>query len=166
MEKQLENLEKKKKAKQPSQAARPRSLTGGRHLPAAVSAPRAFPLPLSAQWGQLVGDSCFPPHMPLFPLCLAGPFCQTPSRCPARPFSLSLRRGPSLSAPPSPRPPWVSERALAHVAGILGHVALPTPQLLWRHSWKAILAFYRVVPPPVRGTTGHPLFIVRCESPS
>jgi hypothetical protein len=60
-----------------------------------------------------------------------GPLCHAPSRCPARPFSLSLRRGPPLSASPSPRPPWTSERALAHVVGILGHVALPTPQLLF-----------------------------------
>jgi hypothetical protein len=131
MEKQLENPEKKKKAKQLS---RPSSAQPGR-APALPDrwAPLVssgfcsvhFPLPLSAQWGQLVGASCFPPAL-VFPLYLAGPFCQTLSRCPAHP-SLSLCRGPSLSAPPSPRPPWTSECALAHVAGILGHVALPMP---------------------------------------
>jgi hypothetical protein len=36
----------------------------------------------------------------------------------------------------------------------------------WRHSWKAILAFCRVAHRTVRCTTGHPLFIVRCGSPS
>jgi hypothetical protein len=30
-----------------------------------------------------------------------------------------------LSASPSPRPPWTSARALAHVAGNLGHVVRP-----------------------------------------
>jgi hypothetical protein len=149
MEKQLENPEKKSQSSPP----RPRA-----HAPAPPDrwAPRVsggfcparFPLPLFAQWGQPVDASCFPPA-PFFPLCLAGPFCQTPSRCPARPFSLSLRRGPSLSAPPSPRPPWTSERALAHVAGILGHVALPTPQLLFepRPCPHALPASFHAVPP-------------------
>jgi hypothetical protein len=36
----------------------------------------------------------------------------------------------------------------------------------WRHSWKAILAFCRMAHRTVRCTTGHPLFIVRCGSPS
>jgi hypothetical protein len=111
MEKSLENSEKKKKAKQPNRPSsaqpgraptRPRRLTGGRHLLAAVSASRASPLPLSAQWGQLVGASC-PPRTPLFPLCLAGTFYQTPSRCPACPFSLSaLWAFPVNSALPTP----------------------------------------------------------------
>jgi hypothetical protein len=60
-----------------------------------------------------------------FSLCLAGPFCQALSRCPVRPPFLSLRRGPALLGPTSPRPPWTSECALAHVAGFLGHVARP-----------------------------------------
>jgi hypothetical protein len=34
---------------------------------------------------------------------------------------LSLRRGPALSDPPSPRPPWIGACALAHVAGFLDH---------------------------------------------
>jgi hypothetical protein len=46
-----------------------------------------------------------------------------PSRCPrASPF-LSLRRGPALSVPPSPRSPWTGACALAHVARFLGHDA-------------------------------------------
>jgi hypothetical protein len=36
----------------------------------------------------------------------------------------------------------------------------------WRHSRKAILAFCRVAHWTVRCTTGHPLFAVRCRSPS
>jgi hypothetical protein len=36
----------------------------------------------------------------------------------------------------------------------------------WKHSWKAILAFCRVAHRTVRCTTRHPLFIVRCGSPS
>jgi hypothetical protein len=112
MEKQLENPEKKKKAKQPSRPnsaqpgrapASPRRLTGGHHLSAAVSAPARSPLSLSAEWGQLVGASCFPLLAPLFPLCLAGPFCQALSRCPARPFSLSaLWASPVSSTVPTP----------------------------------------------------------------
>jgi hypothetical protein len=70
MEKQLENPEKKKNS--------------------GSFCPPHFPLPLSVQWGQLVGASCFPLRAPLFPLCLGGPFCQALSRCPSRPFSLSL----------------------------------------------------------------------------
>jgi hypothetical protein len=54
MEKQLENLGKKKNQKQPKPAiqssgvARPRRLTGGRHLSPTVSATRTQSLPLSA----------------------------------------------------------------------------------------------------------------------
>jgi hypothetical protein len=138
MEKQLENPEKKKKAKQPSSAqlgparprarvpARPRRLTGGRHLLAAVSAPTRPPPSLCP-----VGPTCrrqlfSPPRAPL-PSLSRRPVLLGAEPLPACPFFLSLRRGPPLSAPPSPRPPWTSERALAHIAGILGHVALPTP---------------------------------------
>jgi hypothetical protein len=61
-----------------------------------------------------------------------GPSSSVTEPLPRAPLlSLSLRRGPPLSAPPSPRPPWTSKRALAHVAGILGHIALPMPQLLF-----------------------------------
>jgi hypothetical protein len=41
-----------------------------------------------------------------------------------------------------------------------------TARSRWRHSRKAILAFCRVAHRTVRCTTGHPLFIVRCGSPS
>jgi hypothetical protein len=83
---------------------------------------RRFPPPRSlSPFLCLVGLGCwrrFPsPVRPssLFPLCLAGPLYQTPSLCLARSLSLSLCRGPLLSAPPSPRSPWTSVRALAHV---------------------------------------------------
>jgi hypothetical protein len=95
----------------------------------AVSTPHAFPLPLSAQWGQLVGASCFPPPRPFSLSASRARSARRRAVDPCAP-SLSLRRGPSLSVPPSPRLRWTSERALAHVARILGHVALPTPQLL------------------------------------
>jgi hypothetical protein len=41
-----------------------------------------------------------------------------------------------------------------------------TARSRWRHSWKTILAFCRVAHWTVWCTTGHPLFIVRCRSPS
>jgi hypothetical protein len=140
MEKQLENLEKKKKAKQPSRPssaqpgrvpARPRRLTGGIHLSASTSSPAPPSLSRPLPSGARLSVPVSPARTPLSSLCLAGPACQSPSHCPTRPFSLSLCRGPSLSVPPSPRPPWTSECALAHVTGILGHVALPTLQLVF-----------------------------------
>jgi hypothetical protein len=137
MEKQLENLEKRKRQSspagpaRPSQSARPRRLIGWRHRSVAVSAPRAFPLPPSALWGQLVGASCFPPAHPSSLSASRARSARRRAVAPRSPsLSLSLRRGPSLLAPPSPRPPWTSERALVHVTGILSHVTLPTPQLL------------------------------------
>jgi hypothetical protein len=48
---------------------------------------------------------------------------------PASPF-LSLRRGPSLSDLPSPRPPWTGACALAHVTGFHGHDAAHAPNSL------------------------------------
>jgi hypothetical protein len=109
---------------------RPRRLTGGIHLLAATSSPaRPLSLPRCP-----VGPGYrrqFLARVPLSPLYLKGLVRQSLSRCPARPLSLSLRRGPPLSASPSPHLPWTSEHALAHVAGILSHVALPTPQLLF-----------------------------------
>jgi hypothetical protein len=133
MEKQLENLEKKKRQSspagpaRPSQAARPRRLTVGatcqrRFLPHALPPPSLCP----------VGPTCrrqlLPPPRAPFPSPPRGPVLPDTEQLPRAPLlSLSLRRRPSLSVPPSPRPPWTNERALAHVAGILGHVALPTP---------------------------------------
>jgi hypothetical protein len=87
MEKELENPEKKKKRKQssrptkPSQAARPRHLTGGPRMSAAVL-PRARP--------------------PSLARCLVGPIC----RCPFFSLARSLSRGPgSPVAEPLPRTP-------------------------------------------------------------
>jgi hypothetical protein len=159
MEKELENSKKKKRRKQPKPAqsaqpgrapARPHRLTGGPRLSAAVvpracppslarcpvgpacqrqfSLTRALPASLAAQWGQPVGASFLPRTLPLS-LCLAGPVRQSSSRCPARPFLLSLRRGPYLSVPPPPRSPWTGACTLAHVAGFLGHDARPCAQL-------------------------------------
>jgi hypothetical protein len=75
-----------------------------------------------------VGPTCrrqFP--SPALSLYLVGPVHQSPSRCPTRPFLLSLRRGPSLSVLPPPRLPWTGACALTHVAGFLGHDAPTCP---------------------------------------
>jgi hypothetical protein len=132
IEKEFENPEKKKKGKQPSrptkpsQAARTRRLTGGPCLSATVL-PRARPPSLARC---PVGPICrhqFP--SPALSLSLTGPDRQSPSRCPARPFLLSLHCGPAMSVLPSPRSPWTSACALAHVVGFLGHDARPRAQL-------------------------------------
>jgi hypothetical protein len=78
-----------------------------------------------ACWRQLL----HPLTLPLS-LCLAGPDCQSSSRCPEHHSFLPLRRGPTLSDPPSSRPPWTSACALAHVAGFLGHDAAHAPSSL------------------------------------
>jgi hypothetical protein len=126
--------------------ARLSPLTGGPRLsapdcPVLSSVSRSLP-----SGAELSAPVPFAPA-PLFPLCLVGPLCQMPSRCPALPCQLR----PPLSAPPSPRPPWTSERTLTHVAGILGHVALPTPQLLFepRPCPHSIPASFHVVPLPL-----------------
>jgi hypothetical protein len=70
-----------------------------------------FTLALAAQWGQSVGASCFT-RVSLFFLCPVGPFCQALSRCPARPFSLSLC---AVGLPCQLRPPRAHrELASAH----------------------------------------------------
>jgi hypothetical protein len=78
-----------------------------------------------------VGPTCrrqlLRPHVPL-PSLSRGPVLLGAEPLPAPPFSLSLY-APWALLVSSARPPWTSERALAHVAGILGHIALPTPQL-------------------------------------
>jgi hypothetical protein len=81
--------------------------------------PRSPPLSLSRGLGSPVAE----------PLPRASPF-------------LSLRRGPALSDPPSPRPPWTGECALAHVAGFLGHDAR-APSSLFR-----ALPVPALAPPP------------------
>ena len=159
MEKQLENLGKKKKAKHPKSAhpaqrgrtpARPRCLTGGRHLSATVSAP-----------ARSLSPSLYP----------VGPGCRRRFPSPARPSSLSALRARSTRhraiapcARSLPRcavglpcqfrlpraPPWTSARALAHVAGILGHVARPRPKTLFTSPAPALTS-------PSHFTQPHPL---------
>jgi hypothetical protein len=140
MEKQLGNSGKRKKPFWPKPAHQAQSrapvparlppLTGGPRMSAAdCLVLSSLSLSLAAQWGRVVGAGFFA-RAPLFPLCLAGPALQGAEPLPHAPI-LSLCHGPPLSALPSPRPSWTSERALAHFAGILGHVALPTPQLLF-----------------------------------
>jgi hypothetical protein len=117
MEKELENPEKKKKGKQPSSLA-------GLAQPSQAVRPRA--LPLSLVWP--VGPTCRRRFLHLHSPPLSLP--REPGLLVAEPLpraspSLSLRRGPALSDPPSPRPPWTGECALAHVAGFLGHDTRP-----------------------------------------
>jgi hypothetical protein len=135
MEKELENSEKRKgesspnQPSRPSQAARPRRLTGGSCLSAAVL-PRTCPpsltrCPVGPAYRRQFSSS----RAPSLSLCLVGPVHQSPSRCPARPFLLSLRRGPYLSVLPPPCSPWTGACALTHIARFLGHDARPRAQL-------------------------------------
>jgi hypothetical protein len=120
-------------------------LIGGPRLSAPVFRARSFSrsLPSGADLSTPVSFA----RTPLISLCLVGLVHQLPSCCPARPLFLSLRDGPVLSVPPSPRSPWTSECALAHIVGFLGHDARPhaqlpflepcqcpahTPHLIWR----------------------------------
>jgi hypothetical protein len=118
MEKQLGNPEKKKKEKE-KQPSRPSSAKPGR----APALPDRWATPMS-------GSFCPRALPPSLSLCLVGPGCQRrfprlraplPSLprglalpdtklFPPRARPLSLRRGPPLSAPPSPRPLWTSAR--------------------------------------------------------
>jgi hypothetical protein len=135
IEKELENPEKKKKEMQPS---RPNSVQQGRTpAPPDRRTTRVSGSPLSCALSLSlahcsVGPTCrrrfLHPRAPLLslPRGPGSPFVESLPR--ASPF-LSLRRGPSLSVPPSPRPPWTGECALTHVAGFLGHDAHPRAQL-------------------------------------
>jgi hypothetical protein len=159
MEKQLGNSGKRKKPFWPKPAHQAQTcapapaclppLTGGPCL-SAPYCPALFSLSRSLPSGaELSAPVPFAP-VPLFPHCLAGPVRQSPSRYPPCPFSLSLRRGPALSAPPSPRPPWTSARALTHVAGILDHDAsprAPAPFLSPAHAHTHSPASIRTAPP-------------------
>jgi hypothetical protein len=97
-------------------------------------------------------------------LYLASPVRQSPSHCPARPFLLSLRRGPSMSVSPPPSSLWTDACALTHVAGFLGHDAptRPAPFLEPRqclahtpHLISRSFALSRAVPTPP-ATAGDP----------
>jgi hypothetical protein len=132
MEKELENPGKKKKAistqTSPSGLVPRVPAAPDRRTPPVSGSPLSrapsLSLSLAAQWGRSVGAGLLRPLA--LPLSLfRGPGLPVPSRCPERPSFLSLRRGPSLSDPPSSRPPWTSACALAHVAGFLGHDACP-----------------------------------------
>jgi hypothetical protein len=132
MEKELENSEKKKRGKQPkpAQSAQPgrAPASSDRRIPpiSGSSPSRAPSLPHSLCSGaSLSAPVSFPVRS--LSLCLAGPVRQSPSRCPARPFLLSLRRGPYLSVLPLPHLSWTGVCALAHVAGFLGHDAPTRP---------------------------------------
>jgi hypothetical protein len=117
MEKELENLEKNKRRKQPkpaqsAQPARAPAPSDRRTPPISGNSPSRVPsLPRSLPYGASLSTLVFFPVRSLS-LCLAGPVRQSPSRCPAHPFLLSLRHGPYLSVPPPPRSPWTGVCAL------------------------------------------------------
>jgi hypothetical protein len=103
MEKQLENSEKKKRAKQPSRPTKPNracapSVSDRRAPPVGADPHLSSFLPLVVRWGRLVGASAC---RALARLC----------RCPAGPARQSLPppstarlRGPRVRTPRSPRP--------------------------------------------------------------
>jgi hypothetical protein len=138
MDKELENPEKKKRIKQPSRPksaqpgrapVHPRRLTGGPRLSAAVPLSRSRSLSRSLPAGANLSVPVFFTRALPLSLCLAGSDHQSLSRCPVRPFLLSLRHEPALSVPPPPRSPWTGACALTHVARFLGHDARPRAQL-------------------------------------
>jgi hypothetical protein len=138
MEKKLENPEKKKRIKQPSRPksaqpghtpVRPRRLTGGPRLSAAVL-PRAHPPSLARCPVGLIYRRQFSSPARSLSLSLSrGLGSSVDELLPlASPF-LSLCRGPAVSIPPSSLSSWTSECALAHIAGFLGHDVCPHAQL-------------------------------------
>jgi hypothetical protein len=78
------------------------------------------PLPAGADLSALVAS---PVRVPLLSLS-RGSVLPGVEPLPTRPL-FSLRRGPSLSVPPSPPSPWTGACALAHVARILDHDTRP-----------------------------------------
>jgi hypothetical protein len=95
--------------------------------------PRAHSLPLSAQWGQVVGTGCPRLRVPL-PLCLVGLLRQTPNHYPRAP-ALSLAapwEPPISSAFPAPA---VDQRARtrAHSPGSSATSPAHAPQLIFEH---------------------------------
>jgi hypothetical protein len=118
MEKQLGNSGKRKKpiwhklAHQAQPRARTPAAPDRRTPPVGACLPRTL-LSLAAQWGQAVGASSLHPRAPL-PSLPRGPGSPVVEPLPrALALSLSLRRGPSLSALPSPRSLWTSARTRA-----------------------------------------------------
>jgi hypothetical protein len=113
MEKQLENPGKKRQSSpaSPTRPARPHARAptspdrwdppvSGNSLPRTLL---SLSLSLAARWGQVVGAGFFA-RAHLFSLCFAGPFCQSPSRCPralALPLAV-LWASPVSSAHPAP----------------------------------------------------------------
>jgi hypothetical protein len=113
MEKQLENPGKKKKPKQPSRPssaqpghalARPCRLTGGLHLSAAVPFPTRSLSPSLCPVRPGCRCQLPPPSRPFSLSALRARFARHRAVAPARPLSLSLRRGtpPISSAFPAP----------------------------------------------------------------
>jgi hypothetical protein len=108
----------------------PRRLTGGIHLSAPTPSPARS---LSLSRSQTAGaDLSAPVSFTALPSSLSlsrRPGSPVAEPLPPLPPFLSLHREPSLSDPPSSRPPWIGECALVHVAGFLGHDARPRAQL-------------------------------------
>jgi hypothetical protein len=151
METQLENLEKKKKAKQPSRPssaqpgrmpARPCRLTGGRHLFAAGSASHVSPslsLPSGANLSAPVAS-------PLLPSSLSASWARSARRRAVAP------RAPSLSAPWAfPVSSALPASAMDQRARTHAHRRDPRP----RRSAHAPAPFE---PPPVPALTPPPHF--------
>jgi hypothetical protein len=135
MEKQLENSEKKKRAKQPSWPIKPSRAhapsVSDRRAPPVGAHPRLYSfLPLPVRWGRLVGASachavarlCRCPsglaHQSLPPPSTArlhGPHARTPrSPCPHRHPAPNWHLDPSSSPHTPPLPPCLAHFASAH----------------------------------------------------
>jgi hypothetical protein len=140
----------------PVSPARPRARAAP---PASGRSPllRALSPSLAAQWRQPIDASFLHP----LALSLSVSRAWSASRrvvAPHTPFILSLRRGPYLSVPPSPRSSWTGACALAHVAGFLDPQAqLPllslasaprTPLTSFRAASPSLALCPRRQPPP------------------